>query len=209
MNIRRQGFTIIELLVVIVVIGILASITIVTFNGVQQRARNAQTATAVQAYLKALQVQLNDKGTYPTLAPPDYPSTSYFACLGDNYPSNACWNGAGSSAYYENDTLNGVMKSFLGNNIPMPGLPTSNRYYNGILYMPESASVVNGTYQLDGNTVAWLAYVIDAGDTTTRCPVGPIASFNGATFSSTPPASGQTTAGSATANASCWIPLRK
>ena len=36
-----RGFTIVELLIVIVVIGILASITIVAFNGIQERARLA------------------------------------------------------------------------------------------------------------------------------------------------------------------------
>ena len=35
----KHGFTIVELLIVIVVIGILAAITIVAFNGVQDRAR--------------------------------------------------------------------------------------------------------------------------------------------------------------------------
>jgi len=36
------GFTIVELLIVIVVIGILAAITIVSYNGIQDRARTAQ-----------------------------------------------------------------------------------------------------------------------------------------------------------------------
>ncbi len=38
-NRKQSGFTIVELLIVIVVIGILAAITIVAFNGVQERAR--------------------------------------------------------------------------------------------------------------------------------------------------------------------------
>ncbi len=36
---RQRGFTIVELLIVIVVIGILAAITIVAYNGIQDRAR--------------------------------------------------------------------------------------------------------------------------------------------------------------------------
>ncbi len=36
---NHTGFTIVELLIVIVVIGILAAITIVAFNGVQSKAR--------------------------------------------------------------------------------------------------------------------------------------------------------------------------
>lgn len=39
-NKQNSGFTIVELLIVIVVIGILAAITIVAYNGVQQRARD-------------------------------------------------------------------------------------------------------------------------------------------------------------------------
>lgn len=39
MNSKQKGFTIVELLIVIVVIGILAAITIVAYNGIQDRAR--------------------------------------------------------------------------------------------------------------------------------------------------------------------------
>ena len=45
-----SGFTIVELLIVIVVIGILAAITIVAYNGVQNRANEV----AVQSNLKDL-----------------------------------------------------------------------------------------------------------------------------------------------------------
>ena len=51
---KESGFTIVELLIVIVVIGILAAITIVAYNGVQNRARaNSAQATAVNAVKKA------------------------------------------------------------------------------------------------------------------------------------------------------------
>ena len=36
---KQKGFTIVELLIVIVIIGILAAITIVAYNGIQQRAQ--------------------------------------------------------------------------------------------------------------------------------------------------------------------------
>lgn len=45
---KQKGFTIVELLIVIVVIGILAAITIVAFNGIQSRAND----TSVQSDLK-------------------------------------------------------------------------------------------------------------------------------------------------------------
>ena len=64
---RNQGFTIVELLIVIVVIGILALIVVTTYSGIQQKARNSKR----QADLTSLQTQLeafvNDKGYYPSL----------------------------------------------------------------------------------------------------------------------------------------------
>ncbi len=48
------GFTIVELLIVIVVIGILAAITIVAYNGVQARAQLAKRESDVATYYKAI-----------------------------------------------------------------------------------------------------------------------------------------------------------
>jgi len=61
-----SGFTIVELLIVIVVIGILAAITIVAYNGIQQRARDTQRASDIASILKALETYktVND-GLYP------------------------------------------------------------------------------------------------------------------------------------------------
>ena len=53
---KQKGFTIVELLIVIVVIAILAAITIVAFNGIQQRARNSQIIQGVTTYEKAIRL---------------------------------------------------------------------------------------------------------------------------------------------------------
>lgn len=52
---RQTGFTIVELLIVIVVIGILAAITIVAYNGVQARAQTAKINTDLAMLNKAIQ----------------------------------------------------------------------------------------------------------------------------------------------------------
>lgn len=52
----RKGFTIVELLIVIVVIGILASITIVAFNGIQGRANDVAVQSDLTNIGKKIQV---------------------------------------------------------------------------------------------------------------------------------------------------------
>ena len=64
---KQAGFTIVELLIVIVVIGILAAITIVAFNGIQQRARDVARTSDIVAVQKALEIYRVDKGYYPTV----------------------------------------------------------------------------------------------------------------------------------------------
>ena len=63
---RSKGFTIVELLIVIVVIAILATLVIVTFTGIQQRARDSQRQTDVNAVASHLAAFYADKGFYPT-----------------------------------------------------------------------------------------------------------------------------------------------
>ena len=60
------GFTIVELLIVIVVIGILAAITVVAFNGVQQRANDSHKLSDVTAIKKSLELFHADNGYYPS-----------------------------------------------------------------------------------------------------------------------------------------------
>ena len=61
----QSGFTIVELLIVIVIIGILAAITIVAFNGIQQRARDSQRSSDVGVITKALELYYIDNGAFP------------------------------------------------------------------------------------------------------------------------------------------------
>jgi type II secretion system protein G len=63
---KKSGFTIVELLIVIVVIGILAAITIVAFNGAQQRARDSRRLSDMKSIEQALALySLDNKGGYP------------------------------------------------------------------------------------------------------------------------------------------------
>lgn len=62
---NQTGFTIVELLIVIVVIGILAAITIVAYNGIQNRAYDTTVQNDLSAIAKKIAVESADSGAYP------------------------------------------------------------------------------------------------------------------------------------------------
>lgn len=63
-----RGFTIVELLIVIVVIGVLAAITIVAFSGVQTRARDARVMSELKSLQTSMEMFVTDNGRKPTNA---------------------------------------------------------------------------------------------------------------------------------------------
>lgn len=65
---KESGFTIVELLIVIVVIGILAALVVTTFSGIQKKARDSERQTdigALHSQLEAYHAQPQN-GRYPT-----------------------------------------------------------------------------------------------------------------------------------------------
>lgn len=64
---NKRGFTIVELLIVIVVIGILAAIVIVAFTGIQTRARNAMWQSEFNAYHRLFMAYQAKNGQYPSM----------------------------------------------------------------------------------------------------------------------------------------------
>ena len=61
----QKGFTIVELLIVIVVIAILAAITIVTYSGIQSRAHDASIRSDFRHIANYLEMYQTDNGFYP------------------------------------------------------------------------------------------------------------------------------------------------
>lgn len=100
---NSYGFTIVELLIVIVVIGILAAITVVAYNGIQTRATNTSRVQEATAWNKHLQLYKATYGNYPPV-----PASSY--CLGLGFPNGdgiaggECRDYASTAnVYHEND----------------------------------------------------------------------------------------------------------
>lgn len=72
----RTGFTIVELLIVVVVIAILAAMTIVSFSGIQQRAQLTSLKSELTNAAKAMEIANVDSGTYPAVLPSSVPQSS-------------------------------------------------------------------------------------------------------------------------------------
>lgn len=80
----NYGFTIVELLIVIVVIGVLAAITIVAYNGITVRAANISRMAELRQWEKIIVQYHVLNGSYPV------PSTGYGNyCLGTGFPNQA------------------------------------------------------------------------------------------------------------------------
>lgn len=112
MGATRTGFTIVELLIVVVVIAILAAITIVAYNGVTQRAKVAATQSAAQQALKKIQAYMVINGDQIPASLADAEVTAnggtqyQYTVLGAGYCVTATQNN--QSAYAANNfTYNG------------------------------------------------------------------------------------------------------
>jgi prepilin-type N-terminal cleavage/methylation domain-containing protein len=67
---KIDGFTIVELLIVIVIVGILASITVAAYSGVQGKSRDTQRNANIKSVSKALEAFYTLNGYYPPFSQP-------------------------------------------------------------------------------------------------------------------------------------------
>jgi general secretion pathway protein G len=72
---KIAGFTMIELIVVIAILGLLSTIGLVSFRTAQIKGRDAQRKSDLTQIQKALEIYYNDYGYYPT---DDYPGSGSF-----------------------------------------------------------------------------------------------------------------------------------
>ena len=183
MHIKQKisGFTIVELLIVIVVIGILAAITTVAYNGIQQRANNVQRIAAAEQWIKAIKayVAVNQK----------FPNVSGVYCIGESNitdfdtstdadcgVSNNLKHGYSSYTPTFNDNIKTITSSLPD----FPGEPvqlTANTQGMGMLWRGE-------VYDPTGVNIAGvptLIYFLEGADQ--DCVLGPLVTpFGGGNF---------------------------
>ena len=117
---KQTGFTIVELLIVVIVIAILATITIVGFNGIQNRAKQSSAAaSAAQVSKKLAVLQVENSNQAPTQAQFDaiaasIPGTTFQYTPGSNGSYCVTATTSGVSYYISQGNKNPTAGSCFG-----------------------------------------------------------------------------------------------
>jgi type II secretion system protein G len=125
-NDTKRGFTIVELLIVIVVIAILAAIVIVAYNSVQARANFSKEQQDLKSITKALGLYQVDNGSYPISV--GQPGCTYDWCGWDQVTGNSF--------------INGLSPQYISQ---LPQMPTANAANDTYLYRSDASGA---NYQL-------------------------------------------------------------
>ncbi len=95
----KSGFTLVELLIVISIIGVLTTLLMANFIGVRQRARDAQRKSDLRQVQSAFELFRADQGSYPQLLPNCSTSIKSPDCSTSTYMKSVPKDPRGSSYY--------------------------------------------------------------------------------------------------------------
>jgi len=86
---KEKGFTLVELLIIVVVVAVLMGLSIQTFTLLKDRARETATETEMGNITKALQIYVTVLSIYP--AEGDFPEALEVAGIMKNVPESDIW----------------------------------------------------------------------------------------------------------------------
>lgn len=139
------GFTIVELLIVIVVIAILAAISVVAYNGLSRRANNTSTINAASTSLKMIQAYIAQEEGYPLT----HATGETRSCITSD---SGCRGSAGN--------VIGASTSFTSRMASIGSLPRSasaDSASSGVIYFYRQDRI---TYNGESQS-AWLVYLLE------------------------------------------------
>ncbi len=129
---NSRGFTLLELLIVILIIGVLVAIGIRSFISSQIKSRDAKRKGDLESIARALEVYYNDNGTYPT--------SDNGVMVGEDSGGSDVDYSWGGAFYHPDNAANLYMAK-------LPDDPSAYGYY----YVSDDAGVSDGAgsyYQL-------------------------------------------------------------
>lgn len=167
---EKLGFTIVELLIVIVVIAILATISIVTYNGIRQRAQATAIISELTATKKALRVYKEFSGASdwwqdnsPALSGASNAKISDIITsqpiFRESLQKAPTTEGLGTNGEWfydsDNDTYNGCSASLTGVNLAING-PTNTPLMQAIDAAIDDGNLSCGKVRVSGGYFLYL-----------------------------------------------------
>lgn len=133
---KQRGFTIVELLIVVVIIAILAAITIVAYNGIQARANTSAAQSAANTLMKKIEAYNAINTGYPkttTSVASDLSGDTTTTLAGTGILIGTPTSGTGKTTMKVElcGTGAGVKISYWDYTLATPGVPATAQYNLG------------------------------------------------------------------------------
>ncbi|MBP9691549.1 type II secretion system protein [Candidatus Woesebacteria bacterium] len=123
---RATGFTLVELIVVIAIIGILATIGMSSYINVQKSSRDVKRAADIKEFRTAIISYVSENGTFPS----NSGCLNGWCCLGHG-DAGTCWTTA--SGYHGSTALDNSLSPYV-DKIPDDPLNNTSRYGDAYMY---------------------------------------------------------------------------